>query len=245
MTDDDPTYGDIANMFAGIARTLFVDTTVAGTLQRVVDFAQAKVVGCDAASISLITADGVMTPVSSNPVAFEIDRYQYEFQEGPCLDAITEEPMLYADDLTDDVRWSSFGPMAVSLGMRSLLSCRLSASETLGSLNLYARNPQAYGAIDRSKALIFATHAGLALGAAGVLATKSLSLDTEIRRSENLEVALSTREVIGQAEGILIERERITSEQAFTVLRTASQNLNIRLRDIAQHIVDTGEVPER
>jgi AmiR/NasT family two-component response regulator len=58
-------------------------------------------------------------------------------------------------------------------------------------------------------------------------------------------VALSTREVIGQAEGILIERERITSEQAFTVLRTASQNLNIRLRDIAQHIVDTGEVPER
>jgi AmiR/NasT family two-component response regulator len=58
-------------------------------------------------------------------------------------------------------------------------------------------------------------------------------------------VALSTREVIGQAEGILIERERITPEQAFTVLRTASQNLNIRLRDIAQHIVDTGEVPKR
>jgi hypothetical protein len=110
-----------------------------------------------------------------NSLAFEIDRYQSEFQEGPCLDAITEEPMLYADDLTDDVRWPSFGPMAVSLGMRSLLSCRLSASETLGSLNLYARNPQAYGAIDRSKALIFATHAGLALGAAGVLATKSLA----------------------------------------------------------------------
>jgi hypothetical protein len=67
MTDDDPTYGDVANMFAGIARTLFVDTTVAGTLQRVVDFAQAKIMGCDAASISLITADGVMTPVSSIP----------------------------------------------------------------------------------------------------------------------------------------------------------------------------------
>lgn len=244
MSDENPTYGDVANMFAAIARTLFVDTTVAGTLQRVVDFAQATVDGCDAASISLITAEGVVTPVSSNPIAFEIDRYQYEFDEGPCLDAITGEPMLYADDLTTDVRWPKFGPVAVSLGMRSLMSCRLTGTETVGSLNLYARIPQAYDTIDRTKALIFATHAGIALGAAGVLANTTLSLDTEIRRTENLEVALSSREVIGQAEGILIERERITPEQAFTILRTASQNLNLRLRDIAQHVVDTGEVPE-
>ena len=244
MSDDDPTYGEVASMFAGIARTLFVDATVAGTLQRVVDFAKATVDGCDAASISLITAAGVVTPVSSDVIASEIDRYQYQFGEGPCLDAITQEPMLYADDLTTDVRWPAFGPVAVSLGMRSLMSCRLTATETLGSLNLYAGLPQAYDAIDRTKALIFATHAGIALGAAEVLANTTLSLNTQIRRSENLEAALSSREVIGQAEGILIERERITPEQAFTMLRTASQNLNLRLRDLAQYIVATGEVPE-
>jgi AmiR/NasT family two-component response regulator len=72
-----------------------------------------------------------------------------------------------------------------------------------------------------------------------------MSLDTELRRSENLQIALSSREVIGQAEGILIERERFTPEEAFTVLRRASQNLNLRLRDLAQHVVDTGDVPKR
>ena len=201
--------------------------------------------GCDAASISLVTAEGITTPVSSAPIALEIDRFQYEYGEGPCLDAITSEPMLYSEDLTSDERWPAFGPMAVSLGMRSLLSCRLSSDVTLGSLNLYARIPGAYGTVDRTKAIIFATHAGIALGAAGNLADATGSLKTEIRRSENLEVALSTREVIGQAEGILIERERLTPEQAFDVLRKVSQHLNLRLRDLAQYVVDTGEVSEK
>jgi hypothetical protein len=243
MTDD-PTYADLASTFAGIARSLFVERTVEGTLQRIVDSAQVTVESCSAASISLIFGDEILTPVSSDPVAIEIDRFQYEFGEGPCLDAITVEPMLYADDLTSDVRWPKFAPVAVSLGMKSLLSCRLSAEETLGSLNLYARIPQAYGPLDRTKALIFATHAGIALGAADMLASVTISLDTELRRSENLEAALTSREVIGQAEGILIERERITPDQAFNVLRQASQNLNLKLRDLAQHVVDTGEVPE-
>ena len=245
MSDDDPTYSDLATSFADIARTLFVERTVEGTLQQIVEFAQVTVEGCDAASISLVTPKGISTPVSSDPIALEIDSFQYEYGEGPCLDAISIEPMLYANDLTIDVRWPKFGPVAVSLGMRSLLSCRLSAEETLGSLNLYARSPQAYGSVGRTKALIFATHAAIALAAAGVLASANVALDTELRRSENLEIALSSREVIGQAEGILIERERITPEEAFTVLRRASQNLNLRLRDLAQHVVDTGEVPER
>jgi hypothetical protein len=125
------------------------------------------------------------------------------------------------------------------------LSCRLSSDVTLGSLNLYARKPEAYDDIDHTKAIIYASHAGIALGAAGVLAESTVSLDSEMKRSENLEIALTTREVIGQAEGILIERERLTPEQAFDVLRKASQNLNLRLRDLARYVVDTGEVPDK
>ena len=238
-------YGELASSFATIARTLLVERTVAGTLQRIVDFAQATVGGCDAASISLLTGDQIATPVSSDPIALEIDRFQYEFHEGPCLDAILTDPIHYSEDLTTDDRWPTFGPKAVSLGMRSLLSCRLSSDVTLGSLNLYARVPDAYDAIDRTKAIIFASHAGIALGAAGVLADAEISLGAEMKRAENLEIALTTREVIGQAEGILIERERLTPEQAFDVLRKASQNLNLRLRDLAQYVVDTGEVPEK
>jgi hypothetical protein len=245
MDEIGPSYGELASSFAAIARTLFVEKTVAGTLQRIVDFAQATVGGCDAASISLLTGKAIATPVFSDPVALEIDAFQYKFDEGPCLDAIRNDPFHYSPDLTTDNRWPKFGPSAVSLGMRSLLSCRLSSDVTLGSLNLYARKPEAYDDIDRTKAIIYASHAGIALGAAGVLAESTVSLDSEMKRSENLEIALTTREVIGQAEGILIERERLTPEQAFDVLRKASQNLNFRLRDLAQYVVDTGEVPDK
>ncbi|MGH3183960.1 MAG: GAF and ANTAR domain-containing protein, partial [Streptosporangiaceae bacterium] len=229
--------------FAGIARTLFSDPTVRGTLQQIVDFAVVTVEGCDVAGISLRIRAEVSTPVWSDPVAREIDTIQYETGEGPCLDAITLEATVYAEDLAGDSRWPTFGPRAAAAGMRSLLSCRLWAGGTLGALNLYARLPRAYGVTDRAKALIFAAHAGVALGAAEALEDANTALSREIDRVENLRGALASREVIGQAEGILIERERITADQAFAVLRRASQHLNIKLREVAQYVVDTGEVP--
>ena len=83
--------------------------------------------------------------------------------------------------------------------------------------------------------MIFATHAGIALAAA--------EARTEAHRVEHLEQALSSRELIGQAQGILMERERITANQAFDVLRRGSQHLNVKLREVAQRVVDTGERP--
>lgn len=103
----------------------------------------------------------------------------------------------------------------------------------MGALNLYARYPQAFGVIDRAKGLMLA---GLALSSAE-------THDAEDRRATNLQAALQSREVIGQAQGILMERERITPAQAFDILRRASQHLNIKLRDVAQALVDTGERP--
>jgi hypothetical protein len=243
MTDTDRPYREVAVAFAEIARTLIAYRTVGGTLQRIVDFAVATVDGCDAAGISLRAGTEVTTPVWSDAIALDIDSVQYETGEGPCLDAITRGTMVYAEDLAEDLRWPLFGPRAVALGMRSPLSCRLSANETLGALNLYALLPRAYGATDRTKALIFAAHAGVALGAAEALEDATVALNAEIKRLEDLRGALASREVIGQAEGILIERERITADQAFGVLRRASQHLNIKLREVAQHLVDTGEVP--
>jgi ANTAR domain/GAF domain len=236
-------YGDLANTFASIARTLFSDPTVGGTLQQIVDFAVATVDGCDAAGISLLTGTDVSTPVFSDQIALDVDRVQYASGEGPCLDAIGLDTVVYAQDLVDDVRWPAFGPRAAALGMRSLLSFRLSGTRTLGALNLYAHLPRAYGVTDRTKGLIFATHAGIALGAAEALEDAQAALTSEIIRVDNLRGALASREVIGQAQGILIERERITPDQAFDVLRRASQHLNIKLREVASYVVQTGEVP--
>jgi hypothetical protein len=115
--------------------------------------------------------------------------------------------------------------------------------DALRTLNLYAVLPRAYGVIDRTKALIFAAPAGIALGAAEAREDAALSLDVELHRIDDLIAALGTREIIGQAEGILIERERITADQAFQVLRKASQHLNVKLREVARYVVETGEIP--
>jgi ANTAR domain/GAF domain len=239
---DEP-YGELASSFAGIARALFSAPTVLSTLQQIVDFAFATVEGCDVACISLRAKENVFTPAYSAPLALEVDQLQYAAREGPCLDAISKEPTVYAEDLADDQRWPVFGPQAAALGMRSLLSCRLSANGTRGALNLYAALPRAYGVIDRTKARIFAAHAGIALGVAEAREDTALSLDIGLQRIEDLIAALGTRETIGQAEGILIERERITPDQAFDALRRASQHLNIKLREVAMYVVETGEVP--
>jgi len=121
--------------------------------------------------------------------------------------------------------------------MRSLLAIPLSSNGTLGALNLYARYPQAFGVVDRARGLLLATLAALASAVA-------LAHHDDKRLVENLGVALVTRELIGQAQGILIERERITAAEAFVVLRHASQHLNIQLREVAQNLVDTGERPD-
>ncbi len=220
-----------------VARTLFLAGSTEATLQAVVDLAVATIDGCDFAGIFLVVDDQVTTPVHTDPMVVRIDSLQRETGEGPCLDAIAQGSTFYADDLVDDTQWANFGPQAVAAGVRCILALRLSANGTIGALNFYARFPGAFGVTDRAKGVIFATLAGLALGGAQ-------AHESEDRRADNLHQALATRELIGQAQGILMERERITPDQAFDILLRASQHLNVKLRHVAQELIDTGSVPD-
>jgi GAF domain-containing protein len=234
----------LASSFAEISRSLYAAPTVKETLQRIVDYSVKTIDGCSGAGISYIQNGDVVTPVWTEPTVVEVDEMQYETGQGPCLDAIAHGDSFYADDLLTDTRWPAFGPMAAQAGLRSLLSFRLAGETTLGALNLYARLPRAFGATDRAMALIFATHAGVALAAAVKLEDATRALEVETKRLQNLHGALSSRLVIGRAEGILMNRELITGDQAFDLLRRASQQLNIKLREIAQFVVDTGDIPD-
>lgn len=237
MTSTDDPIADLDASLSGVARALFAAGSVTATLQAVVDLATESVEGCDFAGIFLLDGDQVTASVHTDPVVTEVDALQQQAGEGPCLDAITDGGAVYAEDLGDDPRWPRFGPEAAAAGMRSLFAVRLFAADTnLGALNLYARWPQAFGITDRAKALIFATLAGLALASAR-------SHEDDDRRAVNLFHALDTREVIGQAQGILMERERIRADQAFDILRRASQHLNVKLREVAERVVHTGERP--
>jgi GAF domain-containing protein len=223
--------------FSETVRTLFSAGSVTDTLAQVVELAVATIEGCDYAGLFLVDGDVVTTPVHTHPIVDEIDALQHRTGEGPCLEAITQGAIFYAEDLAQDDRWPDFGPQAITAGMRSVLALPLVAYGTVGALNLFARYPAAFGVVDRGKAALLASLAGLALSAAH-------SHEDEERRTDNLHAALSTREVIGQAEGILMERERITANEAFDILRRASQHLNLKLREVAQTLVDTGEAPD-
>jgi hypothetical protein len=229
----DPTAG-----VAEIASSLLAAGDTGDTLQRVVDLAVETVDGCDHAGIFLAIGGTLATPVHTDQIVVDVDTIQHRAGEGPCLDAIAEGGAVYAEELRGSTRWPVFAPLAAAAGVRSVLALRLAANGTRGALNLYARYPQAFGIVDRARALILATLAGVVLSSAE-------AHDADTARAENLQSALVTRELIGQAEGILMERERITADQAFDILRRASQHLNVKLRDIARNLVETGEAPDK
>jgi len=226
---------EVEQNLSEVARTLFAPGSVTGSMQLTVHLAVSTIDGCDAAGIFLVRDGRVVTAASTDPIVVELDELQFANNEGPCLEAVADGGSTYAPDLADDSRWPQFGPAAARAGIRSALAFRLS-DRPISALNLYARTPAAFDATDRATGLIFATLAGIALDAAGERA------DDETRVA-NLHEALKTRELIGQAQGILIERERITGDQAFDVLRRASQHLNIKVREVAQNLIDTGETP--
>jgi GAF domain-containing protein len=175
--------------------------------------------------------------VRTDPIVDLIDGYQHESGEGPCLSAIAEGSIFYASDLSHEERWPRFASRAGQAGVRSVLALPVIGNSSLGALNLYARSPIAFGVVDRGKAVILASLAGLALAAAQSKEQDGMGI-------EDFRAALSTREMIGQAEGILMEREKISADHAFDILRRASQHLNIKLREVAQNLVDTGESPD-
>ncbi len=230
---------DLSNLesdLAEIAVALFEPGTVTGTLQKIVDLAAQAVDGCEAAGVMRIDGEGTATLAASSALVVDVDQLQIDTGEGPCLDAANQGTAIYALDLIDDDRWPTFGPRAVTAGIRAVLAYPLS-TDVPSALNLYASLPAAFGATDRAQGSLFGALARIALDAAQERATGEAKAD-------NLIDALSTRALIGQAQGILIERERITADQAFEVLRRASQHMNIKLREVAATLVETGETGE-
>lgn len=209
-------------------------------LRRVLELAIRVIGKADGASITLFTGDmEPYTMVATDDWVEAVDQRQYEAQQGPCLEvAATSAPTSGAADLAASTSWPVFGPAAAAVGVRSLLAAGLSPhpdptepSSPPGALNLYSRSAFAFTGEDREEALLLAAIAAIGVQLAAARTTTS-----------RLYEALTTRDVIGQAKGILMERHGITQEQAFNVLRRASNDLNIKLRDVAAEIADGGSV---
>ena len=206
---DGDAIAELTENFSETAGILFAAGTVTETLAQVVDLAVATIEGCDFAGIFVVDKDVVTSPIHTDPVVDEVDDLQTGLGEGPCMDAIAHNVIAYGADLADDTRWPNFACQASAAGIRSILALPLADKGGFGALNLYARYPGAFGVVDRAKAVILASLAGLALSTAR-------THEDDERRAENLQTALGTREIIGQAQGILMERERISSGRPST-----------------------------
>jgi GAF domain-containing protein len=212
--------------FAQISEELLAEPTQEQTLQRVVDLAVETIPGCDFAGLSL-RHDGIVdTPAATDPLVEKADALQYEFAEGPCLDAIWVDDTYVIEDLTKERRWPTWAPRAAELGIRSVLSVRLAtASTVVGGLNLYSAGIASYTEDAVMTAPIYAQHASTALQVSNNVA--------------GLRTALQTRHMIGMAQGILIQRYGLTETSSFEFLRRSSQDNNIKLRDVAAKILES------
>ena len=158
-------------------------------------------------------------------MAIQIDQLQYELREGPCYDVISGTHSTIVTFMDDEERWPRFAPRAAELGVGSMMSFELTEAPGMrSSLNLYSRQGGAIQADAADIAQLFAAHAATTLHL--------------VDRVEQLEAALRTRTVIGQAVGVTMERYAITHDRAFQFLVRLSQNTNVKLRDISGNIVE-------
>lgn len=185
--------------------------------------------GCDHAAITRIGPNGFETIAASSDMAVRCDLLQYDLDEGPCVDAVRTQHDAVSNNVASDPRWPRWGPaVAQEHGVGSMLSLLLyTHGDSFGALNLYSEQPQAYSGEDLIVAQSLAAH--LAVAVAG-------GRDTDHR-----DVAIVSRTVIGQAEGILMERYKVSGAQAFQMLRDASQETNRKLAGIAEELARTGE----
>lgn len=211
---------------------LLSEETLESTLARVVRLACAGVQGCDAVGVTLVEDSKPTTAAATDDFALEIDQHQYDSGEGPCLDAYRTGEMHEIEDASQEKRWPGYVSRALEEGLGSSLSYPLSVrNQTLGALNIYSKKPNAFDDESRVVASQFAAQAAVTLANAQLYASTQ-------RLVNNLTEALKSRERIGQAKGILMAQQNLSDEEAFEMLVKLSQTSNVKLREIAQKIVD-------
>ncbi len=202
---------------------------------KVVSLAAQVIPNAQACAITLLRPEHPpKTLAATADLARRVDRLQYEVRQGPCLDASIADDMVYTDDLIAETRWPAFTDRCVrETGVRSMCGVRLALSNRdRAAMNLYSQRTAAFDDLDVSVAAMLAPLAALA--------TEQVLRTLE---STDLHAALTSNRQIGRAIGILMARQLVTSDQAFELLRRSSQHLNRKLRDVAEEVEFTGDLP--
>jgi ANTAR domain len=227
--------------FAQLAQQLFGADDLADVLPPILKHTVDVVTGCDWASITLWRHERVVYTVASHTVAAELDDLQFGTGLGPSPEALHRKHPIYVARLADSPQWPVLAATATQIGVASALCHGLFVHyparwSAMGTLSLYSATPDAFGDEDQEFAIILAVYVAVA-------AAMAQGRDEVERREAALHRALNSRDVIGQAKGILMERQRLSAGAAFDLLRRASQRLHRKLTEVAQHLAETGELP--
>ncbi|WP_432039494.1 GAF and ANTAR domain-containing protein [Streptomyces cucumeris] len=227
------TWEELAVAVAEMSRTLLAQPSVQSTLDEIVRHAVNLVEGCENAGVLILeNRKSVRTVAASSDLVHQSDAAQQDAGEGPCFDAARTLHEAYRiEDMTESQpRWPRYAPKARELGVGSMMGFLLFTEEgSLGALDLYSSRPGVFTATSENVGWILASHAAVAFSSA--------------RSTAQLHTAMETRNEIGEALGIIMERFKVTEDQAFEVLKKSSQDQNIKLRDVAHAVVTTGRIP--
>ena len=220
------TVSDFALSIAEAARTLNQSRGLDETLQTIVEVACNSVPGFDQVGIATLQKDGhIETRALVGDLVLQLDKVQYGLREGPCSAALQGTESISMSNLRHEQRWPRYVPQALAEGVRSQLAVKLYLDKgTLGSINFYSTIADEVSPDAEALAQLFAAHAAIALGHA--------------QERHGLNEGMQTRKVIGQAIGILMERYKMNEDRAFAFLVRSSSHNNIKLRAIAQGLVD-------
>jgi hypothetical protein len=225
-------YGDLVESLTDLARALTETESVRDTLQSILALALRSIPGCHAASITVLDAkEQPSTIAATDEKTYELDRRQYLLHDGPCMDAARRQ-QVHRWNLHDaEQRWPEFTSLAEELGLRSYLAAGLGmAGRRLGALNLSSHDIDGFSQLDEDVISLFTVPAAAAIVVVGrYLEARDLA--------GQLEQALQSRAVIDRAIGIIVAESRCDADQAFVMLSRASNNRNIKLRDLATEIV--------
>jgi len=210
------------------------DQSMQSVLQTVSDLAKSVLPGDPETSICLLANDRALTPVFTGELALQLDETQFEKGYGPCLHAARSGELTEIRDTRTEGRWPEYAQVAAAHGNLSSLSVPLPIADSVsGALNIYARVVDAFDEEARWVATRFAPYAGAAVGNAH-------AYQSAREMADNLQVALESRAVIDQAKGILMERFRLSADQAFQALAQVSMRTNTKVKDVAEKLVHTG-----
>jgi GAF domain-containing protein len=218
---------DLAQRMAELARIVAAPRSVEEVLCDVTATALELIPGAETAGVLLLAPRGKFESLAgTSDLSHQLDELQVKYNEGPCVEAALDELIVRTDDFREERRWPRYTAALVESGVLSGLSFKLYTSDrTAGALNLFSSKPHVFDAEAETIGAVLAAHA-----AAAIMAS---------RQEQQLESALSTRDRIGQAKGIIMERYGVDDVRAFDMMRRLSQDSNTRLIEIAQRVIDT------